>query len=153
MIATQPIALKVKAAQQLPKIYIAEDHTAAREELTQIINRAGNLTVCGAAGVDHRVLAAIASTKPDLVLADVSSAGKQGLALIKKLRLVNRSFKLLVISTQSGALYAAKVLLSGGDGYIMKREDLDEIVYAIQDVMQGHIYISEEVMERTQGSG
>jgi len=49
------------------------------------------------------------------------------------------------------ALYADRVLRSGGDGYIMKQEDSDEIVYAIHDVLKGRIYVSEEVMESTQG--
>jgi DNA-binding NarL/FixJ family response regulator len=45
------------------------------------------------------------------------------------------------------ALYADRVLRAGGDGYIMKEESPDEIIDAIRDVLDGHIYVSEEVME------
>ena len=42
----------------------------------------------------------------------------------------------------------ARVMRLGGDGYVMKQGDPDEIVFAIHDVLKGCIYISEEVMER-----
>jgi DNA-binding NarL/FixJ family response regulator len=81
------------------------------------------------------------------VLANINLPGKRGLELIKGLRSVNRSVKLLAISTHHEALHAARVLRAGGDGYIMKQEDPDEIVHAVHDVLEGRIYVSEEVME------
>ena len=46
------------------------------------------------------------------------------------------------------ALYAQRVLRAGGDGYIMKQEDPQEIILAIRDVLAGHIYVTEEVFAR-----
>jgi len=103
------------------------------------------------AGTADQALVGITRTKPDLVLVDISLPGKSGLDLIKELRMVDRTVKVLVISMHDEALYAARVLRSGGDGYIMKQEDPDEIVYAIHDVLKGRIYVSEEVMESTRG--
>jgi DNA-binding NarL/FixJ family response regulator len=148
-------ALKSKVARprKRKRIYIVEDHPASRERLGQILNNAGDLTVCGIARACDQALRAIAHTKPDLVLVNISLLGKSGLELIKLLRAVDRTVKLLVISMRDDSLYAARVLRSGADGYIMKQEDLDEIVYAIHDLLEGHIYVSEKVMEskRTKG--
>jgi DNA-binding NarL/FixJ family response regulator len=47
------------------------------------------------------------------------------------------------------ALYVDRVLRAGGDGYIMKQVDPEEIVHAIRDVLGGHIYVSEEVLAST----
>jgi DNA-binding NarL/FixJ family response regulator len=44
------------------------------------------------------------------------------------------------------ALYADRVLRAGGDGYIMKQEDPEEVVHAIHDVLGGRIYVSEQVL-------
>jgi DNA-binding NarL/FixJ family response regulator len=146
-------ALKSQLAQARKKIFIVEDHPTFREGLVQILNDAGDLKVCGTAGTVDRALPGIARSKPDLVLVDISLPGKSGLELIKQLRALNRTVKFLVISMHDESLYAARVLRAGGDGYIMKQEDPDEIVYAIHDVLKGHIYVSEEVMEisRTRG--
>ncbi len=111
------------------------------------------MTVCGMAGTVDQALRGIARTNPDLVLVDISLPGKSGLELIKELRSADRAVKLLVISMHDEALYAARVLRSGGDGYIMKQEDPEEIVHAIHDVLAGHIYVSEEVMEGTRDEG
>jgi hypothetical protein len=83
-----------------------------------------------------------------LVLADIDPPGKRGLKLIKELRSVDPSVKLLVVSRHNEAVYVARVMRLGGDGYVMKQGDPDEIVFAIHDVLKGCIYISEEVMER-----
>jgi DNA-binding NarL/FixJ family response regulator len=142
-------ALKSKSAPPRKKIYIVEDHPTFREGLAQILNDTTDLTVCGAAGAVDQALPAIARAKPDLVLVDISLPGKTGLELIKELRSLDSAVKLLVISMHDETLYAARVLRLGGDGYIMKHEDPEEIVNAIHDVLEGRIYVSEQVMERS----
>lgn len=141
---------KKAPAQSRKKIFLVEDHPIFRQGLVQILNSEKNLFLCGTAGNVDEALSAIARTKPDLVLVDISLPGRSGLELIKEIRLTNRTVKLLVLSMHDEAIYAARVLRAGGDGYIMKQEDPDEIVDAIRDVLEGHIYVSEEVMESTQ---
>jgi DNA-binding NarL/FixJ family response regulator len=46
-------------------------------------------------------------------------------------------------------LYVDRVLRAGGDGYVMKQQDPEEITHAIRDVLAGHIYVSDEVMARS----
>ena len=105
--------------------------------------------MCGEAGDAEHALQAIARLKPDLVLVDITLPGKSGLELIKELRSRNSEVKMLVVSMHDEALYADRVLRAGGDGYIMKQEDPEEIVHAIRDVLGGHIYVSEEVLAGT----
>jgi len=150
-LAAQMTAFRGKLAQPRKKIYIVEDHPTFREWLTQILNDAGDLMVCGAAGALDQALPAIVRTKPDLVLADIDLPGKSVLKLIKELRSACRSVKLLVISLHTEALHAARVLRLGGDGYIMRQEEPDEIVYAVHDVLEDRIYVSEGVMENPRG--
>jgi DNA-binding NarL/FixJ family response regulator len=123
-----------------------EDHPVFRQGLVQMVNAERDLSVCGQAKDAAHALEEIARLKPDLALVDISLPGKSGLELIKELRAVNRAIKLLVVSMHDEALYANRVLRAGGDGYIMKQEDLDEIINAIRDVLAGRIYVSEEVM-------
>ncbi len=128
------------------KVFIVEDHPVFREGLVQIINSEGDLTVCGEAGDAEHALRAIPDLNPDLVLVDLSLPGKSGLELIKELRARNRGVKLLVHSMHDEALYADRVLRAGGDGYIMKQEDPEEVIHAIRDVLGGRIYVSEDVL-------
>jgi DNA-binding NarL/FixJ family response regulator len=134
-------------------VFIVEDHPVFREGLVQIINDAGDLTVCGQAENAEQAIDAIPGLKPDLVLVDITLPGKSGFELIKEVRAQNGSVKLLVLSMHDEALYADRVLRAGGDGYIMKQEDPEEVVHAIRDVLGGHIYVSEQVLaKRTKGA-
>ena len=128
------------------QIFIVEDHPVFREGMAQIVSGESDLHVCGTAGTAAEALKEIPRIKPDLVLVDLGLPGKSGLELIKEIRTVDRAIKLLVISMHDEALYADRVLRAGGDGYIMKQENPEEIVHAIRDVLGGHIYVSEEVM-------
>jgi len=131
------------------QIFIVEDHPAFREGLAQFLGSEEGLAICGQASTAEEALQKIRQLNPDLVLVDISLPGKSGLELIKELRSISRKLKLLVISMHDEALYAARVLGAGGDGYIMKQEDTEEILSAIKDVLAGHIYVSEEVLAST----
>jgi DNA-binding NarL/FixJ family response regulator len=103
------------------------------------------LTVCGEAGDARQGLKSIVKLKPDLAVVDIGLPGKSGLELIKEIRALKLPVKVLVVSMFDEALYAQRVLRAGGDGYIMKQEDPEEIIHAIRDVLAGHIYVCEEV--------
>jgi DNA-binding NarL/FixJ family response regulator len=141
-----------KPAQDRKKIFLVEDHPAFRQGIIRILNSESDLRVCGSAGTIEHALLAIARTKPELVLVDISLLGGSGLELIKEIRSADRTVKLLGISMHDEAMCAARVLRAGGDGYIVKQEDPDEIVHAIRDLLEGHIYVSEGVLQST-GSG
>jgi DNA-binding NarL/FixJ family response regulator len=128
------------------KIFVVEDHPVFREGLIRLINDEPDLEVCGSADNAKQALREIKRLAPDLALVDLSLPGKNGLELIKELRATARKPKLLVVSMHDEAIYADRVLRAGGDGYIMKEEDPDEIVDAIRDVLAGHMYVSEEVL-------
>jgi DNA-binding NarL/FixJ family response regulator len=142
-------SVEIQAPASPRKIFIVEDHAVFREGLAQIIRNEGDLIVCGQAGSVAQALPAISRVEPDLVLVDITLPGKSGLQLIKEVRLVNRKVKLLVVSMHDEALYADRVLRAGGDGFIMKQEDPDEIIRAIRDVLGGRIYVSEQVLAGT----
>lgn len=131
------------------KIFIVEDHPVFRQGLVQIMGREKDLSVCGEASDADHALQAIARLKPDLVLVDITLPGKSGLELIKELRSRKCKIKILVVSMHDEALYADRVLRAGGDGYIMKQEDPEEIIHAVRDVLGGHIYVSEAVLAST----
>lgn len=128
------------------KVFIVEDHPVFREGLVHLINEEDGLALCGTAADALTARRDIARLKPDLVLVDISLPGKSGLELIKELRKAYPELKLLVVSMHDEALYANRVLRLGGDGYIMKKEDPSEIVHAMWDVLEGHIYVSEAVL-------
>jgi DNA-binding NarL/FixJ family response regulator len=130
------------------RIFLVEDHPVFRDGLAKLLNAEPDLTVCGEAGDAKAGFKNIRKLQPDLAVVDLGLPGKSGLDLIKEIRAAKLPVKLLVVSMFDEALYAQRVLRAGGDGYIMKQEDPQEIISAIRDVLAGHIYVSEDVFTR-----
>lgn len=137
--------VKRKTEVQKSRIFLVEDHPIFRDGLSKLLNAEEDLTVCGEAGDAKTGLKSIIKHKPALVVVDIGLPGKSGLELIKEIRALKLSTKLLAVSMFDEAVYAQRVLRAGGDGYVMKQEDPEVIVLAIRDVLAGHIYVSEDV--------
>jgi DNA-binding NarL/FixJ family response regulator len=135
-----------KTANPNARVFIVEDHPVFREGMLRLLQTESGLEVCGEAGDYETGLDGIKKLKPDIVLVDLELPDKSGLELIKKVRAMKLTVKLLVVSMYDEALYADRVLRAGGDGYIMKEENPQEIIHAIHDVLDGRIYVSEEVL-------
>lgn len=138
--------MKAKFKDPIPskkkRILLVDDHPLIRESLTQWINRAGDLEVCGEAETAAQAMSRVEKLKPDLVLVDISLAGGDGLELIKSLRALQPDRPLLVLSMHDESLNAGRALRAGARGYIMKRVGGERVVEAIREVFQGRIVVS-----------
>jgi DNA-binding NarL/FixJ family response regulator len=134
-----------KSAQKQKRILIVDDHPMMRRGLAQLIGAESDLTICGESENAENALDAINSLKPDLVIADISLPGKNGLELIKDFQAIQPELPVLVISMHDESLYAERVLRAGGRGYIMKQEGGKKLMQAIRQVLNGKIYVSEKM--------
>jgi DNA-binding NarL/FixJ family response regulator len=136
---------KKTAAQNKKRILIVDDHPMMRQGLAQLISMEPDLAICGEAENAGGALDAIGKLKPDLVLADISLPGRNGLELIKDFQAIQPGLPVLVISMHEESLYAERVLRAGGRGYIMKQEGGKKLMLAIRQVLEGKIYVSEKM--------
>jgi DNA-binding NarL/FixJ family response regulator len=136
---------KKTAASRRTQILIVDDHPMMRQGLAQLIGLEPDLAVCGEAENAGGALDAIGTLKPDLVLADISLPGKNGLELIKDFQTIQPGLPVLVISMHDESLYAERVLRAGGRGYIMKQEGGKKLMQAIRQVLDGKIYVSDKM--------
>jgi DNA-binding NarL/FixJ family response regulator len=130
------------------RILIVDDHPMMREGLRTLISREHDLAVCGEAETAGQALEAVANLKPDLVLADISLPGRNGVELIKDIRSLQPAVLILVISMHDESLYAERVLRAGARGYIMKQESGPTMIQAIRQVLAGRIYLSDKMSAR-----
>lgn len=138
--------MPTKAAKK--QILIVDDHPMMRQGLAQLINHEPDLHVCCEADTANQALKAIPEHKLDLLLADISLPGKNGLELIKDVRALYPKLPVLVISMHDEAVYADRVLRAGGRGYIMKQEGGKMLMVAIRQVLSGGIYVSNKMSSR-----
>jgi len=130
------------------RILIVDDHPMMRQGLAQLIGDQPDLVVCGEAADAYETIEAIGTLKPDLVLADISLPGKNGIELIKDIQTIQPRLPVLVISMHDESLYAERVLRVGARGYIMKQEGGKKMMEATRQVLGGRIYVSDKMSAR-----
>ncbi len=130
------------------KILIVDDHPSVREGLALRISLHSDLTVCGEAETEDQALALVKQTDPDLVLVDISLKSGHGIELIKRIRSLDPTIKMLVISGFQESLYAERALRAGALGYLNKQESNEKMIEAIRTVLAGERFISPEMSRR-----
>jgi DNA-binding NarL/FixJ family response regulator len=137
-----------KAAPAPTSILIVDDHPMMREGLAQLIGQQPDMMVCGEAGDAGEALEKVRLLKPNLVLADITLPGRNGLELIKDIQALEAGVLVLVISMHDESFYAERVLRAGGRGYVMKQEGGKKILEAIRHVSSGQVFVSEKMSAR-----
>lgn len=130
------------------RILIVDDHPAVREALALRISRHADLFVCGEAAELAEALQLVSETKPDVAVIDIGLKTGNGLDLIKRIKARGESVRMLVWSMYQESLYAERVLQAGALGYITKEQATDKIVDAIRRVLDGKIYLSEDMTDK-----
>jgi len=127
------------------KIFLVDDHPLVREWLTTLINQEPNLIVCGEAEDAAHALRDIAAKQPDIAIVDLSLKGSPGLELIKTLKAKLPNVAVIVLSMHDEKLYAERAIRAGARGYVMKRESTKKIIGAIHQVLQGKLWVSDQM--------
>jgi len=130
------------------KIIIIDDHPLVRKGLVETLESEQGLEVVAELERAEETELAVKKYQPDLLLVDISLPGMNGIELVKNLIFQNSDQKILVISRHEESLYAERALRAGAKGYIMKFESCDTLIKAVRKVLNGGIYVSEDISEK-----
>src|SRR6476660_8623331 len=125
------------------RILLVDDHPVVRDGFAEVINRESDLTVCAAAEDRAGALQAIETTRPGLVVIDLTLKNSSGMELIKDIHSRWPKLLVLVVSMHNENLYAERVLRAGARGYITKQQATRDILQAIRRVLSGGVYLNE----------
>lgn len=127
------------------QIFVIDDHPLIREGMSRVIDLENDLQICEAMDGTRGAVDAVERSNCDLLLLDLSLGDGSGLELIKDLRAAQVSCPILVLSMHDEMLYAERVLRAGANGYLMKEAATDHVVQAIRTLLDGEIYLSEDM--------
>jgi len=132
-------------------VLLVEDHPMFRERLASIISKRGDMAVCGEADNVQDALRCAERLHPNIAIVDISLRGSNGLDFLKDLKARGIDLPVLVLSMHDEAIYAERVLRAGARGYITKYEASSEVMAAIEQVLNGHVYLSRQMTSRMLG--
>lgn len=142
--------IKTNPGSPAPKrrVFVVDDHPIVRQGLALLVNQTDDLAVCGDAGDAPTALEAIAASRPDILVLDISLQGPDGIDLLKQIRARLPELPVLMLSMHSEAIYAERALRAGANGYIMKQEATEDVLVAIRRILRGEVYVSNHVASR-----
>src|SRR5271170_6120480 len=129
-------------------VFIVDDHPLLRQGLALLVNRERDLTVCGEAEEAQAAMKAIAAKRPDILIADISLNGPDGLDLLKNLRTLCPDLPVLILSMHDESFYAERALRARANGYIMKQEATEKVLVAVRRILSGDIYLSDRMANK-----
>jgi DNA-binding NarL/FixJ family response regulator len=133
---------------QKKKVFIVDDHCILREGLSHLINSEDDLVIYGEAENVSDAFQLITDGKPDIAIIDIVLGDGSGIRLIENLIYANPGLLILVLSMHDETSYAERCLKSGARGYIMKQESSMKLMSAIRTILNGGIYVSDELNEK-----
>jgi two-component system, NarL family, invasion response regulator UvrY len=130
----------------MKKILIVDDHEVVRAGVMRFVERPG--VVFGEASTADQALQLIRDQDWDLAVLDLSLGGRNGLELLKELKQTRSNLPVLILSMHSDEQYARRAFKAGAAGYITKNSPREELIKAVDKVIEGGRYVNPATAER-----
>jgi DNA-binding NarL/FixJ family response regulator len=128
----------------MTSILLVEDHEIFAMALQRVLQERGHIEVVTVAKSAEDALNLILNLDVDLVLVDVSLPYLSGINLVLNLQKNYPDLPCVMLSGHASQYYVRSSLAAGARGYLLK-DHAAEILDGIQRVLQGEVYISEQV--------
>jgi DNA-binding NarL/FixJ family response regulator len=139
------------------QVLLVDDHPIVRKGTREMLEPYADLNVIGEAGDGREALAFVGTTRPDVILMDVSMPGMNGIEATQAIKKLTPSVAILVLTSYDDDAYVFALLEAGAAGYIMKNAREEELIHAIRSVFQGesvlHPSIAKKVLNRFSAQG
>ena len=128
----------------MTSIFLVEDHAIFAQALQRVLRERGQLDIVAVARSAEEALEKIPELVVDLVLVDVSLPKRSGISLVVALHAKYPDLPCVMLSGHLSPYYAQHSIKAGARGYLIK-DHADEILEGIRRVLEGKIYVSNEV--------
>ncbi len=126
-------------------IVVADDHTILVDGVVQILSTNPKYHVVATANNGQEAVDIVKKGRVDIVIMDINMPIMDG---IDATEIISENFeetKVLIMSMHNKAGYIQNAIKAGASGYILKNTTPDELEEAIDRVLEGGSYFSQEV--------
>ena len=123
-----------------PRILLADDHALTLESISAIL--APHYEMAGSVTDGRTLVKAALRLKPDLIVVDVTMPHLSGILAARQIKTSLPGIKLLFVTMHSSRAYLEAALEAGGTGYLVKSGLREELLDAVQSVLDGGVYVS-----------
>ena len=126
-------------------LLIVDDHEIVRAGIKRLFENTPNLNIVGDLGSGEEAYQFLHKNTVDLIIMDVSMPGKGGIETTNQIKKRYPKIKILMLSMHDNAMIIEKAMKAGADGYILKNDLSDDLLNAVEKVMNNETIISASV--------
>jgi len=130
------------------RVLIVDEYPLFCMGLSSFLKLTPGYRVVGEAATIADALEIAEKEKPHLVIMEIQLGNENGMELIPQLKSRYPEIFVLVMSMHDERYYSERTLRLGAQGYIMKNAPINNVKEAINTVMAGKVYLSENERER-----
>ena len=126
-------------------LLIVDDHEIVRAGIKRLVENTPNLNIVADLGSGEEAYKFLHKNNVDLIIMDVSMPGKGGIETTNQIKKRYPKIKILMLSMHDNAMIIEKAMKAGADGYILKNDLSDDLLNAVEKVMNNETIISASV--------
>jgi len=128
------------------KVFIVDDHKIFREGLKLLLSTIKRIHVIGEAPNGKAFLDLLTHQKPDIVFMDINMREMDGIEATEKALSIYPDLKIIALTTFEDEEYFNRMTDLGVRGYLLKNSLKEDFEKAINKVMEGNNYYSDELI-------
>lgn len=127
------------------RLFIVDDHYMVIEGIHSLLKTEKELDWLGHASTAESCLSFLKRVQPDIILMDINLPDKSGIDLCKEVKETYPSIFIIGLSTFNQQSFIQRMMENGASGYVLKNATREELLEAIDTVVKGKTYLSDEV--------
>ena len=126
-----------------PRVLLADDHRMVAEALTSLL--ASDFELVGVVEDGRAMLDAAKTMRPDVIVADVTMPGLNGIDALVHLRREGDGVPVVFLTMHRDVAFARRALEAGASGFVLKHSASSELVAAIRAALDGRTYLTPQI--------
>jgi DNA-binding NarL/FixJ family response regulator len=127
------------------RVLCADDHPLVHDGISFALQSQRDMELVGSASSGQDAIEQFRRLRPDVTLMDIQMSGMSGLEALEIIRREFPRARIVILTTYSGDVQAAKAISGGAVGYLLKSSLRTELVSTIREVHNGLRRIPPEI--------
>ncbi len=133
-------------ARDVLRVFVVEDHPVVREGLRGVLERDGDMVVCGTAQTLGEAVAAAPEARPGAIVCDLHLPDAEDVEAVRRLVRLGQGAPVVVFSVDSSVDVVAAALQAGARGYVPKSSSPQELRAAIRAAANGMLAVHPDLL-------
>jgi DNA-binding NarL/FixJ family response regulator len=129
------------------QIAIVDDHEIVRDGIKILLEDEPGLSIIGEAKTGKEALQLCDNQDADIVIMDITMPEMDGIEATKIIKKNHPDIKILALTMLSEDQHIRKMIKAGASGYILKSSGKQELIKAINTIMTGKHYFSNDATQ------